>query len=108
MLVRSCERRGKSSSPSEPRIFAQRARLELAATGAGETSRRQPDTPDKLTPQEGQVAELAAEGLTNREIAARLLISASTVDYHLRKVFQKLRVRSRVELVQHTAARRPT
>ena len=89
-------------------IFAQRARLELAATGARETSRRQHDTPDKLTPQEGQVAELAAEGLTNREIAARLLISASTVDYHLRKVFQKLRVRSRVELVQHTAARRPT
>ena len=82
--------------------------MELAATGARETSRQQHDTLNKLTPQEGQIAELAAEGLTNREIAARLLISASTVDYHLRKVFQKLRIRSRVELVEHTAARRPT
>ena len=89
-------------------IFAQRARRQLAETGAHETSRQQHGTVDKLTPQEGQIAELAAEGLTNREIAARLLISASTVDYHLRKVFQKLRVRSRVELVEHTAARRVT
>ena len=77
--------------------FAERARLELEATGE-RARKRTVDTLDQLTAQEKRVARLAAEGETNREIAARLFISASTVEYHLRKAFRKLDVKSRVQL----------
>jgi DNA-binding CsgD family transcriptional regulator len=77
--------------------FANRARIEIEATGE-RTRAVAADSAAPLTPQESQVARLAAEGLTNREIAARLFISQSTVEYHLVKVFRKLEVRSRTQL----------
>ena len=79
--------------------WADRAAAELRATG--ETARkRDVSTLAQLTPQELQIARLVAEGGRNREIAARLFLSPKTVEYHLRKVFQKLDIASRNDLIR--------
>ncbi len=79
--------------------FAGRARHELNATGEKVTYRGV-ETRDDLTPQERQIAGLARDGLSNPEIGARLFISPRTVEWHLRKVFAKLGIRSRRELAR--------
>ena len=79
------------------RAFAERARVELLATGERARSRRA-ETAHDLTSRELQIARLAAQRATSREIAGQLFISANTVDYHLRKVFQKLGISSRRDL----------
>jgi DNA-binding CsgD family transcriptional regulator len=77
--------------------FGERARRELDRTG--ETARRRaPDAREELTAQETEVARLAALGRTNQQIGGQLFISPRTVEWHLGKVFMKLRVSSRKEL----------
>ena len=78
--------------------FAERARRELQAIGDRSSRRRAGSSGERLTPQEQQIAEMAGTGLTNAEIGAQLFISAHTVEWHLRKVFAKLAIRSRREL----------
>jgi DNA-binding CsgD family transcriptional regulator len=77
--------------------FAERARQELVATGE-HVRKRSAETRDDLTAQERHIAQLAREGLSNPEIGARLFLSPRTVEWHLRKVFAKLGIRSRREL----------
>jgi DNA-binding CsgD family transcriptional regulator len=82
------------------RPWAERAAQQLRASG--ETVRKRDDSADAvLTPQERQVAQLVKQGLSNKEIAAQLFVSPRTVDFHLRNVFTKTGVTSRVELTGH-------
>lgn len=83
--------------------WTERARTELEALGVT----RRPSDParrDELTPRERQIALAVTDGLTNREIAARLFLSEKTVERHLVAVYAKLGVRSRTELVGRLAA----
>ena len=77
--------------------WSERARQQLRATG--ESSRpRTPQARDQLTPQELQIVQLAADGMSNREIGQRLYLSHRTVSSHLYRVFPKLGITSRAEL----------
>jgi DNA-binding CsgD family transcriptional regulator/tetratricopeptide (TPR) repeat protein len=86
--------------------WAERARRELRATG--ETARKRDISPlAQLTPQELHVARLVSEGSTNKAVAAQLFVSPKTVEYHLRKVFDKLGIASRGELIRIELGERP-
>ena len=76
---------------------AQRAREELAATGA-QPRRELLSGVAALTPSERRVADLAAEGLTNRQIAETLWVTLKTVEVHLGRTYGKLGIKSRGEL----------
>ncbi|HEY2127633.1 MAG TPA: AAA family ATPase [Streptosporangiaceae bacterium] len=84
--------------------FAERARRELLAAG-GTARRRSVTARVELTAQEAQVARLAADGLSNSEIGARLFLSPRTVQYHLGKVFTKLDITSRNQLSRAPSGR---
>jgi DNA-binding CsgD family transcriptional regulator len=80
-------------------------RLDLAAAdttaGRSQPPRHGPDTGwGSLTDAERSVADIVADGVTNREAAARLYLSRHTIDFHLRQVFRKLGITSRVELAR--------
>jgi DNA-binding CsgD family transcriptional regulator len=84
------------------RQWADQAASELTATGATVQHSAEGWEPT-LTPQELQVSLLLAEGRTTRETAAALFLSPKTVEYHLRKVYNKLGIRSRAELAAMVA-----
>lgn len=84
--------------------WAERARRELRASGES-SRRRERDSLDELTPQELQIVQLAARGLSNREIAERLYLSHRTVESHLYRVFRKLGITSRAQLADALGGR---
>ena len=80
------------------RRWGGRARDELRATGESVGRRRPPDARERLTAQELQIAQLAARGLSNREIAERLFVSHRTIGSHLYHIFPKLGITTRAQL----------
>ena len=92
-----CATRSIFSTLLDATRWSMRARQELRATG--ETiGPRTPDARDRLTAQELQIAQLAAEGLSNREIGERLFLSHRTIGSHLYRIFPKLEITSRIDL----------
>jgi DNA-binding CsgD family transcriptional regulator len=83
--------------------WSDRARRELRASGES-SRRRDPEARDRLTAQELQIAQLAAAGLTNREIGRRLYLSHRTIATHLYRAFPKLGITARTELAAALAA----
>lgn len=88
--------------------WGDRARRELRASGE-RSRRRDPAARDQLTAQELQIAQLAAEGLSNREIGERLYVSHRTISTHLNSIFPKLGITARGELqaALHTTTAAP-
>jgi DNA-binding NarL/FixJ family response regulator len=77
--------------------WSERARAELRAAGEASPN-RSPNAHEQLTAHELSIAQLAADGLTNREIGQRLYLSHRTVSTHLHRIFPKLGISSRAEL----------
>ncbi|MFJ1547741.1 LuxR C-terminal-related transcriptional regulator [Streptomyces sp. NPDC088246] len=82
----------------DARPWTARTAAELRAAGAPTAAATTTRAAGGLTAQERQIAELGAQGLTNRDIAARLYLSPRTVGYHLHKIFPKLGIRARAQL----------
>ncbi|MET9119356.1 AAA family ATPase [Streptomyces longwoodensis] len=82
----------------DARPWVERATAELRAAGVAVTSAAPSDALAGLTPQELEIAQLAAEGLTNRDIGARLYLSPRTIGFHLHKIFPKLGITGRAQL----------
>src|SRR3954469_1645443 len=93
--MRSGPRRGASRRGATS--WSEQARRELRASGQ-RSRRRVAEARDQLTAQELQIAQLAAQGLSNREIGERLFLSHRTISTHLYRVFPKLGITSRAEL----------
>jgi len=83
--------------------WAERARAELRATGET-VPPRDPSAPERLTPQELQIALLVADGKSNRDVAGAMFVSRKTVEYHLTHIYRKLDVHSRAALTRLFAA----
>lgn len=81
------------------RLWVDQARSELRAAGEAVRTTR-PKAAEELTAQQFQIARMVADGATNREVAAQLYLSPRTVEHHLRNIFAKLDIRSRVDLVR--------
>ena len=79
------------------RPYVARCDKELAATGLTPQRRRVRST-EELTPQEKSVAELVAQGKTNRKVASELVLSVNTIEYHLKNIYSKLGISSRSQL----------
>jgi DNA-binding CsgD family transcriptional regulator len=88
------------------RPWAERARRGLRAAGAVARTMVETAPGAELTPHEQRIAQLVAQGLTNRETAAALFVSTKTVEHHLRNVFRKLGLRRRAELARAMAEQR--
>ncbi|MBB5135260.1 DNA-binding CsgD family transcriptional regulator/tetratricopeptide (TPR) repeat protein [Thermocatellispora tengchongensis] len=84
----------------DARLWAEQARGELRASGEAVQPREASRPARELTAQQLQIARMVAEGATNREVAAQLFLSVRTVEHHLRNIFARLDVRSRVELAR--------
>ncbi|MER5755379.1 LuxR family transcriptional regulator [Streptomyces sp. NPDC002088] len=82
----------------DARPWIERTAAELRAAGVAVASSAAPGAVADLTPQELQIAHLAAEGLTNRDIGARLYLSPRTIGFHLHKIFPKLGITGRTQL----------
>jgi DNA-binding NarL/FixJ family response regulator len=82
----------------DARPWIDRTNTELRAAGATVATVQLTESAADLTPQEREIAELAAQGMSNRDIGARLFLSSRTVGYHLHKIFPKLGIRSRAQL----------
>ncbi|MDA0565631.1 AAA family ATPase [Streptomonospora sp. S1-112] len=82
------------------RLWVEQARAELRAIGDPESAGEPARAGHGLTTQQHQIALLVAEGATNREVAAHMFISPRTVEHHLRGIFRKLNIRSRVDLAR--------
>jgi DNA-binding NarL/FixJ family response regulator len=99
LLRRALDQSGRC----EALALEQRARAELSAAGL-RPRRRQLTGADALTPAEARVAQLAADGASNRAIAQSLFLSLRTVETHLTRTYQKLGIESRAQLADALAA----